>query len=248
MLTRDRGTTLGDSHEATVDDWRAVVALAARLQRRLADHGPDLLAAGLPDCSPHTVPSRFAELTDALAALPREHPSHLDEAGSRRLRAASGPVDDAVGALLDGPLPVALFQHGDLHPGNVFAVERRLRLFDFGDAQWAYPLATLAVPWGWIDRLSTVPWPAVVEAYASEWSDVVSPAELDRLLPAAMVTHRSTAPSPGGAHWPTPRPRSSPSGATVRGTSSRWPSRTNSADPRDRSEHHEPGSVGGRPA
>ncbi len=189
MLTRDRGTTLGDSHEATVDDWRAVVALAARLQRRLADHGPDLLAAGLPDCSPHTVPSRFAELTDALAALPREHPSHLDEAGSRRLRAAGGLVDDAVGALLDGPLPVASFQHGDLHPGNVFAVEGRLRLFDFGDAQWAYPLATLAVPWGWIDRLSTVPWPAVVEAYASEWSDVVSPAELDRLLPAAMVTH-----------------------------------------------------------
>ena len=46
MLTRDRGTTLGDSHEATLDDWRAVVALAARLQRRVADHGPDLLAAG----------------------------------------------------------------------------------------------------------------------------------------------------------------------------------------------------------
>jgi hypothetical protein len=189
LLTRDRGTTLGDSHEATLDDWRAVVALAARLQRRLADHGPDLLAAGLPDCSPHTVPARFVELTDALAELPREHPSHLDEAGARRLRSAGGLVDDAVGTLLDGSMPLASFQHGDLHPGNVFAVEGRLRLFDFGDAQWAHPLATLAVPWGWIDRRSTVPWPAVLEAYAAEWVDDVSPAELERLLPAAMVTH-----------------------------------------------------------
>lgn len=189
MLTRDRGTTLGDSHEATLDDWRAVVALAARLQRRLADHGPDLLGAGLPDCSPHTVPARFAELTDGLAALPAEHPSHLDEAAARRLYSAGGLVDDAVGTLLAGPLPVASFQHGDLHPGNVFAVEGRLRLFDFGDAQWAYPLGTLAVPWRWVDQLSTVPWPAVLEAYASVWADVLSPAELDRLLPAAMVTH-----------------------------------------------------------
>jgi hypothetical protein len=188
ILTRDRGTTLGDSHHATLEDWRAVVTLAARLQRRLAAHGPDLLSAGLPDCSPHTVPARYAELTDALAALPRGHPSHLDESRARQLRSGSGLVEDAVGTLLDSPLPTASLQHGDLHPGNVFAVEARLRVFDFGDAQWAHPLETLAVPWGWVHARTTLPWPAIVDAYASGWADVIDPVGFDRLLSAAMVT------------------------------------------------------------
>ena len=189
LLTSDWGTTLGDSHDATPADWQAVVAVAAGLQRRLADHGPELLAARLPDCAPHTVPARFVELTAALAALPPEHPSRLDDAAARRLRAAEGLVEDSVAALLDGPMPAASFQHGDLHPGNVFAAGDRLRVFDFGDAQWAHPLETLAVPWGWIDRLSSVPFPAVVTAYASVWEDMLDPAALRRLLPAAMVTH-----------------------------------------------------------
>ena len=100
VVTRDRGVTLGDSHEATLADWQAVVRVAARLQRRLADHGPELLAAGLPDCAPHTVPARFAELVEGLSALPAEHPSHLDAALRQRLRDASGLVEDAVGTLL----------------------------------------------------------------------------------------------------------------------------------------------------
>ncbi|HVD65235.1 MAG TPA: phosphotransferase [Lapillicoccus sp.] len=188
VLTRDRGTILGDSHDASLDDWQAVVGVAAGMQRRLADRGPELLAAGLPDCAPHTVPARFEELIKSLAALPPEHPSHLDAAAARRLRGAQGLLDDSVATLLGGPLPTASFQHGDLHPGNVFAVAGGLRIFDFGDAQWAHPLETLAVPWGWIDRLSTVPWRPVVNAYASCWHDVIGPDELVQLLPSAMVT------------------------------------------------------------
>ena len=188
ILTRDRGATLGDSHEATLDDWRAVVAVAARLQRRLAAHGPELLAAGLPDRSPHTVPARYAEQIDALAALPREHPSHLDESTVGRLRSASGLVDDAVATILASPVPTASLQHGDLHPGNVFAVEGRLRVFDFGDAQWSHPLETLAVPWGWVHQRTTLPWPAIVDAYASGWADVLDSPAFERLLAAAMVT------------------------------------------------------------
>jgi hypothetical protein len=103
VLTRDRGITLGDSHEATLGDWQNIVTVAAGMQRRLADHGSTLLAAGLPDCSTHTVPQRFAELVEAVAALPPEHPSHLDDAAADRLRGAHGLVDDAVAALLAGP-------------------------------------------------------------------------------------------------------------------------------------------------
>jgi hypothetical protein len=63
-----------------------------------------------------------------------------------------------------------------------------LRVVDFGDAQWAHPLETLAVPWGWIDRRSRVSWPDIVAAYAAAWDDVLGRAELDDLMRAAMVT------------------------------------------------------------
>jgi hypothetical protein len=188
ILTRDRGTTLGDSHDASLQDWQAVVGVAAGMQRRLASRGAELLAAGLRDCAPNTVRSRFEQLIEYLVSLPSEHPSHLDALAARRLRSARSLLDDSIATLLGGPMPAASFQHGDLHPGNVFAVAGSLRVFDFGDAQWAHPLETLAVPWGWIDRLSTVPWRPVVDGYASRWQDVIGRDELVRLLPSAMVT------------------------------------------------------------
>ncbi len=44
-------------------------------------------------------------------------------------------------------------------------------------------------PYGWVTRLTRLPWSQVLDAYAEVWSDVVSRADLERLLPAAMVTH-----------------------------------------------------------
>ncbi|QGN57805.1 aminoglycoside phosphotransferase family protein [Nostocoides sp. HKS02] len=188
MLTTDRGTTLGDGHEPTLDDWRAVVRLAATLQRRVADKGPTLRAAGLPDCAPATVPQRYAWLVDQLAALPADHPSHVGADEAATLRATVGRVEQAVEELLAMPLPVT-FQHGDLHPKNVFAVDGGLRIFDFGDAQWAHALEVLAVPYGWVTQLTQLPWGLVLDAYAEVWSDVVSRDALEGLMPAAMVTH-----------------------------------------------------------
>jgi hypothetical protein len=188
VVTLDRGPTLGDSHEATLDDWQAVVRVAGALQRQVAEGREELLATGLPDCAPHTVPDRYAGLIEALAALPPPHPSHLEQGAVRRLRDGAALVEEAARTLEAGPMPPASFQHGDLHPGNAFAVEGGLRVFDFGDAQWAHPLESLAVPWGWLHRHPALPWPSVVEAYASVWADVVEPAELDRLFAAAVVT------------------------------------------------------------
>jgi hypothetical protein len=188
LLTADRGWALRDQREPTLDDWRAVVRLAATLQRRVAGSGPTLVAAGLPDCAPETVESRHESMVQRLSALPPEHPSHLGPSEAATLRAGSGAVKRAVEELMAAPLP-ATFQHGDLHPGNVFAVGGGLRLFDFGDAQWAHALEVLAVPYRWVTRLTRLPWNQVLDAYAEVWSDVVSRADLERLLPAAMVTH-----------------------------------------------------------
>lgn len=188
MMTADRGTTLGDSHDATPQDWQAVMALAARVQRRVADHGEVLVGARLPDCSPATVPERYDRLVEELAGLPPEHPSHLPAAEASSLRQAAAVVERAVDALLAAPLP-ASFQHGDLHPGNVFVVDGGMRFFDFGDAQWAHVLEVLAVPYGYSTRVTHHPWPDLLDAYAQVWADLLDREALEALMVPAMVTH-----------------------------------------------------------
>jgi hypothetical protein len=188
MMTTDRGTTLGDSHAATLEEWQSVVELAARVQRQVAEHGEVLVAAGLPDCSPATVPARYRWLVDQLAALPADHPSHLPAEEADSLRARTGAVEEAVAALLAAPLPVSL-QHGDLHPGNVFVVDDGMRFFDFGDAQWAHVLEVLAVPYGFSTRVTHHPWAALLDAYAQVWADLLDRDALESLMVPAMVTH-----------------------------------------------------------
>jgi Phosphotransferase enzyme family len=128
MLTRDRGRTLLDSHEPTLADWQAVVTVAARMQRRLAKHQTELLDTGLPYCSPASVPERYDVMIERLSALPEDHPSHLPEEAAIRLRDGRDEVSRAVELLSDGRMPSS-FQHGDLHPGNVFVVDGGLRVF-----------------------------------------------------------------------------------------------------------------------
>ena len=150
VVTRDRGVTLGDSHEATLADWQAVVRVAARLQRRLADHGAELLAAGLPELRAATVPARFADLVEGLSALPAGHPSHLDVAllqRSARIRPRRcGLGNPAAGA------------DADVVPGTGYLhLRQRVRgrrgssgvLRPRGRTVGAHPLESLAVPWGW---------------------------------------------------------------------------------------------------
>lgn len=188
MLTADRGPTLRQGHEPTLDDWRAVVRGAATLQRTVAARGSALAGAGLPVCGPQTVVARYEDLVERLAALPSEHPSALPASDAASLRAGRGRVEEAVEELLAAPMP-STFQHGDLHPGNVFAVDGGLRIFDFGDAQWAHALEVLAVPYRWVTQLTPLPWEEVLDAYAEVWADVIPAQALRGLLPAAMVTH-----------------------------------------------------------
>jgi hypothetical protein len=188
MLTADRGLTLGEQHEPTIDDWRTVVSLAAELQRATVPRGRELLGVGLPDCSPVTVPARFDEMVQTLAGLPSDHPSHVSESVREELLAQRHTVVEAVDILVDGPMP-STFQHGDLHPRNVFVTDGGLRIFDFGDAMWAHPLEILAVPQGWVTRLTSLPWSEVLKAYAASWADVLPPESLSELLRAALVTH-----------------------------------------------------------
>lgn len=186
MLTRDRGITLRESREPTIDDWRRVVVEIATIQQRVAGDGERLRSAGLPDHSPTTVLGRFDRIVEIFSAHPEDHPAHLDADLRRRLLEARPRIADAVDRLAEGPLP-STWQHGDAHPDNVFALEDgSLRVFDFGDGQWAHAAEALCVPFGWITSLTSLRWEPVLEAYAEAWD--LDPARVQDLLAAAELT------------------------------------------------------------
>lgn len=186
MLTRDHGSSLDDQHEPTLTDWQNIVSHSAQMQRRLADEAPVVLDTGLPNYSPPTVVERFVGLIERFSSLPPEHPSYLDQERVVRLELAQDRVEDAATRLAEAPIP-ATFVHGDLHPGNVFIERGQLKLFDFGDAQWAFALEDLVVPYGWIANKHMIEWEPVHDAYRQHWSDLVTDREFDALWGAAEI-------------------------------------------------------------
>lgn len=173
MLTHDRGGTMGDTAEPTVDDWRRILRGAADLQRAVAGHEDAMLATGLPDCRPASVVGRFDRFVEIFSDLPEAHPAHISAELGSQLLAERPRVVDAAAELADSPLPTT-WQHGDLHPWNVFGADGRF--FDFGDGQWAHAAELLSVPYGWIAQRGEIAWPDVLEAYADVWG--TTPAEL----------------------------------------------------------------------
>lgn len=187
VLTRDRGLTLGETREPTESDWCAVVERTAVLQQQLTPHREAVLATGLPDASPDRVLGRFDRLVEIFADLPPDHPAHVDLALRDALDGARPRLVAAVATLEAGPLPVT-WQHGDLHPWNVFDTGADgLRVFDFGDSQWAHALEVLSVPRGWIADRDDVRWAPVEQAYGAVWD--LRPADLAELTAASEVTH-----------------------------------------------------------
>ncbi len=186
IVTADRGATLGDSHEPTADDWRLLLAETARIQQHLVDHRDELMATGVPDCSPITVPERFDRIVDTFAGLPDDHPSHVSSGVEVELRAKRDAITDAAQLLTESTLP-STWQHGDLHPWNVFApADAGLRIFDFGDGQWSHAMEVLSVPYGWVEARTELVWGDLVGAYADAWGQTVG--ELDDQWEACLLT------------------------------------------------------------
>lgn len=186
IVTVDRGATLGDSHEPTLDDWRQLLATTARIQRIVADSRDELVGTGLPDCSPATVPERFDRIIDLFIELPTEHPTHIAPEVEADVRAKRSQIVEAAQLLAESSLP-STWQHGDLHPWNVFATgESGLRVFDFGDGQWAHALEALSVPFGWIEARSELVWSDLIGAYLDAWG--LTEAELKPMWDATALT------------------------------------------------------------
>ncbi|WP_293781248.1 phosphotransferase [uncultured Aeromicrobium sp.] len=169
MLTADHGPPLAEDAAAARDDLRELVRATALAQRDLVAHREALLATGLPDCAPATVPERFDRLLDALASLPSQSPSHLEAWEADRFRARRSELVDACATMEAVPFP-ATFHHGDLHLKNAYRSGEGIGLFDFGDAQWAAAVEVLAVPYAIVSRdRAVLSWSDLVTAYLAAW-------------------------------------------------------------------------------
>ncbi len=187
ILDRDRGSTWRDERAATTADWQRLVVEVARLQQQAARHGDALLTAGLPDARPDRTVGLFDRFLTVFAELDESHPCHLDGGALASLHDRRPAIVEASARLVDSPVPSTL-QHGDVHTGNVFVAPDRLRLFDFGDAQWAHAFEVLAVPRGVIDaeEEGAVSWDAVLAAYCHAWD--LTPDQAADDLAAAWLT------------------------------------------------------------
>lgn len=186
MLTVDHGLTVGDQRDPTPLDWQRGLLAAARAQQVLAGHRDELLATGLPDCGPETVVDRFDRLLELQRRLPEEHGGRVDPDRLAQLTARRPEVVDACATLTELALPTT-WNHGDLHPWNLFGTGDGVAFFDLGDGTWASAIEILCVPYGSITGRGAVPWADVVAVWQDAWG--LTDGDLEAAWWASGFTH-----------------------------------------------------------
>ncbi|XNY99805.1 hypothetical protein ACL90Y_08560 [Micrococcus luteus] len=152
LASRSRTEHLGSRTEGIVslipDDGPApgYVALAralARVQRGVS--AADLVGLGMPEFRPADAVRTMAERLEVFAALPVGHPAHCRPKEKARaadqMRAVVGTWEELVEEHPE--LDLLSVEHNDLHAGNAFLVDGRVRISDWGDAVLGHPFASL---------------------------------------------------------------------------------------------------------
>jgi hypothetical protein len=183
-LTRDGGPTLRE-HLARQPDpgaWPAIVHDYARLQLDLAPRAGDLLALGLADLRPASVPGQLEQLLgDPAIERVIDAPGGISRRQYQLLRELTPQVREWCAELGELGIPASL-DHADVHPGNIFAAAGTL--FDWGDAALAHPFASL---WGIRRTTAGQHAPALTETYLQAWLEAGHPRPaVDRALLLAL--------------------------------------------------------------
>lgn len=143
-LSRDGGPMLRSALEPdqSWEPWEAIVADYARAQLVLADAREAVLACGVEERSPRTLPGQLRGLIEELSR-PAEERGGLSRDDRARLDALLPEFDGWCAELAASSLPDSL-QHDDLHSGNVcWPGDGSARVIDWGDASWGSPLGTM---------------------------------------------------------------------------------------------------------
>ena len=142
LLLADAGVPVcarGNPPEA----WLEVLPLYGELQRGEGAYANDHIAHGVPSLPVSTLPTRYAEL------LERELPLEPEEVA--RLRTFSSRFEQLCAELADDGLPPTV-QHDDLHMGNVYELNERRRLLDWGDSSISHPFFSLVVTFRFLEE------------------------------------------------------------------------------------------------
>ena len=144
LLLADAGTSLRDVGNAP-ERWADALPRYAEVQRGESAYAEDHLAHGVPDLRVTELPARFEELVG------RHLP--LDDAEIARLSAFAVPFAGLCAELESRGVAPSL-QHDDLHTGNVYERDRRLRFLDWGDASIGHPFTSLVVTFRFLEELN----------------------------------------------------------------------------------------------
>jgi hypothetical protein len=144
-LTRDGGPMLREvfAPELSWEPWEGLVARYAEAQLRLAGDREAVLATGVREVSPRTLPELARSLLEELVAVAPEG-GGLAAEDARRLAQALPQLDTWCAELDASGIPSTV-QHDDLHSGNVCwaGSVASARVIDWGDASWGFPLGTM---------------------------------------------------------------------------------------------------------
>jgi hypothetical protein len=162
----------------------------ATLQFGLAFHVDDLLALGLADLRPGSVPGRFERLlTDPATERVIDAPGGITRAQHEALRALAPRLREWCAELDDLGIAASI-DHSDVHPNNIFAATGTP--FDWGDAAVAHPFASMLIALRTAAEQVGLPprspeLAALTEDYFRPWLEAgYSRAALDRSLALAL--------------------------------------------------------------
>ena len=150
IVLPDGGPPIGERLEGSAQLEALVAALAdyGRLQRAVAPHVDELLAAGVADMRPAVLPERFDEAVE-VTAVAIEHAPRPGEAEMHERVAAMRPEVDAWCEQLAASRVPATIDHNDLHAWNVLGGDGEpTRFYDWGDSVVAHAFAAMLVPLG----------------------------------------------------------------------------------------------------
>ena len=158
-LTRDAGPVMCSvaPPEALWGSWETVLVRYAEAQIRLAEHRAALLATGLPEVSPKTLPTLLRELVRELAATAPEE-GGLSDAEHDKLLELFDEYDAWCDELAGSRVPSTV-QHDDLHSSNICwgGSAAAARVIDWGDALWGFPIGTM------LGTVNSIAWHAKCE-------------------------------------------------------------------------------------
>lgn len=140
LLLADAGSPLNADNDAGL---LATLSHYAQMQIASLQQCDSLLAIGLPDRRLTRLPALLKTLCESpqlVAAEPGQNLAVLRRAITAQLPALAQDCQQ----LAASPIASAL-EHGDLHPGNIFANDGEYRLGDWGDACLTHPFASLTV-------------------------------------------------------------------------------------------------------